>query len=135
MQDITNLARRKSLRYKRKDISVHICQGRRQFRYVELLNISQNGMLIRGRINLKLNSCIVSRISFDKNNVFEQKSTVVSKAKIKSAELQLAKKTWFFFAQDNSVYDYGLTFEGDSSAIQTFLLQSNIEKRLEHHRH
>jgi len=108
MEAITSLVR-KSLRYKRKDISVHICQGRRSFKCVELLNISQNGMLIRGRINL--NNCIVSRISFDKNNVFEQKSTVVSKIKIKSAESLPAKKAWFFCAQDSSVYDYGLALE------------------------
>jgi hypothetical protein len=65
MKDIKNLAR-KSLRYKRKDISVYIGQGRRPFKYVELLNISQNGMLIRGQINLNLNNCIMSKISFDK---------------------------------------------------------------------
>jgi len=134
MTIIANLAR-KNLRYKRKDISVHICQGKRPFKYVELLNISQNGMLIRGRISLNLNDSVVSRISFDRNNVFEQKSTVVSKIRIKSAESQSPKKNWFFFVQDNSVYDYGLAFEGDSSAVQTFLLQSNIEKRLEHHGH
>ena len=106
---ITNLVR-KSCRYKRKDISVHICQGRRPFKYVELLNISQNGMLIRGQINLSLKKCVVSKISFDKDHVFGQKSTVVSKIKIKSAESQSPKKTWFFFAQDNSVYDYGACF-------------------------
>ncbi len=134
MVTIANLAR-KNLRYKRKDISVHICQGRRPFKYVELLNISQNGMLIRGRISLNLKDSVVSRISFDRNNVFQQKSTVVSKIKRKSGEPQSLKKAWFFFAKDNSIYDYGLAFEGDSSAVQTFLLQSNIEKRLEHHGH
>jgi len=92
-------------------------------------------MLIRGRISLNLNDSVVSRISFDRNNVFEQNSTVVSKIKIKSAGSQSPKKTWFFFTQDNSIYDYGLAFEGDSSAVQTFLLQSNIEKRLEYHGH
>jgi len=134
MKNITNLVR-KSLRYKRKDISVYISQGRRVFKYVELLNISQNGMLIRGQINLNLNNCVVSKISFDKKHVFEQKSTVVSKIKIKSAALQPLRKTWFFFAQDNSIYDYGLAFEGDSSAVQAFLLRSNIERRLEHYGH
>lgn len=134
MKDIKNLAR-KSLRYKRKDISVYIGQGRRPFKYVELLNISQNGMLIRGQINLNLNNCIMSKISFDKQHVFEQKSTVVSKIKIKSAALQPLKKAWFFFERDNSIYDYGLAFEGDLSAVQTFLLRSNIERRLEHHGH
>ena len=124
MKYIKNLAR-KSLRYKRKDISVYIGQGRGPFKRVELLNISQNGMLIRGQISLNLNNRLVSKISFDKRHVFEQKSTVVSKIKVKSKALQPLKKAWFFFERDNSIYKYGLAFEGDSSAVQTFLNSYN----------
>jgi len=130
MKAITRLAR-KSLRYKRKDISVHVCQNGRKFKYVELLNISQSGMLIRGQINLK--NCVLSKISFNKKNVFEQKGTVVRK--VKSVESLPAKKAWFFFSKDKSVYEYGLAFEGDASAFKHFLLLSNMKMRLEFHGH
>jgi len=88
-------------------------------------------MLIRGQINLK--NCVLSKISFNKKNVFEQKGTVVRK--VKSVESLPAKKACFFFSKDKSVYEYGLAFEGDASAFKHFLLLSNMEMRLEFHGH
>jgi len=134
MKDTIILAR-KSLRYKRTDISVHVCQGRGRFQYIELLNISQNGMLIRGQINLNLRNYVMSTISFDENDVFDQKCNIVSKIKIKSVESELTKKIWGFFTKDHSVYEYSLVFEDDSSDFKDYLLRSNMEKRLKHHNH
>ncbi|MCF7969565.1 MAG: hypothetical protein K9L22_00155 [Methylococcaceae bacterium] len=85
-------------------------------------------------LNSGVKDYVVSKISFDKNNVFEQKIRVVSKIKVKSAEPLPIKRLWFFFTQDNSMYDDGFVFESDSPVVKTILLQSNIEKRLQYHK-
>ncbi len=124
---------RKKLRYKRTDIDVFICLGKNKFVHVKLINISQEGMLIRSPLNLKPQKYIRTLVSLDKDNEFEQKSRIVSKLKRKEVATEPFKKIWSFLARDSWVYDYGIVFEDDDSDFKVFLLQSNIKQRLEYH--
>ena len=127
---------RRYLRYRREDINVHLYLTLGGFKSVELLNISQQGMAIRGHLNLKINKKISSKIIFPTGQVFTESSRIVSKVKtsLKPENTEKQRRwTWLLGGVDNFMYDYSLEFDNISSEFKILLLSSNIQKRLEHY--
>jgi hypothetical protein len=124
---------RKSIRYKRSDIKVFIIEGK-DFQYVELVDISQQGLAIRLVSSLKLKKAVKIRINFNEDKDFELDGHVISKSIVQTeGELQVKKRVWSLFQSNNSPCTYSIGFDDVSNDFQSYLLRSNMEKRLKHH--
>ena len=132
LENYNNNLARKCIRYHRNDIRVYICHSRKRNIHVELHDISQQGMSFRCHFPLKLNKHIMFKIIFDCEHGFRQKGKVVRKVKIHddNPESSEKKKHWLWFEVDNSLHDYGVRFDKASPEFKTFLLQTNIKKRI-----
>jgi len=130
MKTLTEIPR-KTLRYKRSDISISYRNGILGSKKLELLNIGQQGMLIKLASNLKLHKRMNFIIKFDEERKFELTGNIVSKAKTQrrnAGKLEAAKQP--FISTHSSVYHYGVYFNEADDNFKSYLLKSNIEKRL-----
>lgn len=131
MKTITEIPR-KTLRYKRSDIGILYRNGILKNKKLELLNISQQGMLIKLASNLKLHKRMNFIIKFNEEREFELTGNIVSKSKIQSrssAKLEATKKP--SSSTHKSIYHYGVSFNEADDSFKSYLLKSNIEKRMQ----
>jgi len=130
MENLTELPR-KTLRYRRSDIKISCRKKMQASNKLELLNISQQGMLIKLASNLKLHKPMKFIIKFDEKIKFVLNGNIVRKERIQNknvGELKATKKT--LISTDNSVYQYGVYFNEVDDDFKSYLLRSNIAIRL-----
>lgn len=131
---LTNKSRRFS-RYKRSDITAYFREKGKNKAYIELLNISQQGLAFKINSNIKPKKHFEIIIQFNKGPEFKLKGYIVYKLNSQIKEKsQFIEKVWGVFMTDNSTYNYGFCFAEANNDFQLFLLKSNIQKKLSHRR-
>ncbi|NOQ16496.1 MAG: hypothetical protein GQ581_05515 [Methyloprofundus sp.] len=126
MKNTNNNCARKMLRYNRRDIDIDIFQSIGNYKHVDLLNISQQGIAIRSSFRLKLNMEIISNIKFPEGHEFRESGHIVRK--INPVDTN-TRSSWL---RSKSVYEYGVEFNDVSQEFKDTLLTSNIQLRLIH---
>jgi len=128
MQNTNNNCGRKRVRYKRRDIDINILKIIGNYKQVNLLNISQQGIAIRSSFRLKLNTEIVSKLKFPEGYEFHESGHIVRKIILVDANTN-TRSSWL---RSKSIYEYGIAFNDASQEFKDTLLTSNIQLRLVH---
>ena len=103
---------RQFIRYNRSDVTVFIREKGENLAYVELLNISQQGVSFRIASNMKLKKHLELIIKFDKNHTFELKGYIIYKFKdMIEAKTQFMERVWGVIMPGYSSHKYGISFK------------------------
>lgn len=121
---------RSNLRYKRSDIDVELKTDSSIVNYVELINISQDGMSICLGEKLKMKKNYTFYLGFSGEERFKLKGEVVNKVLDLPEEDNIFKKIVSrIFAPETTAVHYGIELE-DRSDFKSYLLTSNMKRRL-----
>lgn len=124
---------RKCVRYQRNDIEIYVYNGRAGYVHIKLVNIGQQGVAFRSCLPLKEHKNVIFKIIFDSQHAFKLTGKIVRKVKIQADKQPQEKKSWLScFCADRSEHEYGVLFDNVSPEFKTFLLQTNLEKRIAH---
>lgn len=122
---------RQYIRYNRSDITVFIRERGKIFSYVELLNISQQGLSCRIGSSMKLKKRLELLIKFNESKSFELNGYIANKSKIESEEqAPFMERIWGILMPDHSFHNYGINFNEVNDDFKLFLLKSNMQKKL-----
>lgn len=123
---------RRFIRYSRSDITLFIREKGGDLTYVELLNISQQGISCRMGSNIRLKRHLEFLIKFNESHNFELKGYIVNKSKDNIEEkTKFMDWLWGLFMPDYSFRNYGVFFNEAGDDFKLYLIRSNMQRKLE----